>query len=77
VTFCHGLKLEAPDGCIKDMRRRDTELGKGWGQIVTPLVVETEDGIELSTICRQLKMKAPDGYKKNRPALSCPHFVYN
>jgi DNA-damage-inducible protein D len=23
--------------------------------------VKTEDGIELSTICRQLKMKAPDG----------------
>jgi DNA-damage-inducible protein D len=23
--------------------------------------VNTEDGLELSTICRQLKMKAPDG----------------
>lgn len=23
--------------------------------------VKTEDGLELSTICRQLKMKAPDG----------------
>jgi predicted NUDIX family phosphoesterase len=61
VTFCHRLKLESPDGCIKDMRRQDPEYGKGCGQIVPPLVVETEDEIELSTICRQLKMKAPDG----------------
>jgi prophage antirepressor-like protein len=34
-----------PDGYIKDMRRRDPELGKGWGQIATPLVVETDGGI--------------------------------
>jgi len=26
-----------PDGYIKDMRRRDEELSKGWGQIATPL----------------------------------------
>jgi hypothetical protein len=26
------------------MRRRDTELAKGWGQIATPLLVETEGG---------------------------------
>jgi DNA-damage-inducible protein D len=25
----------------KDMRRRDPELAKGWGQIVSPLSVET------------------------------------
>ena len=29
---------------IKKMRKRDVELGKGWGQIVTPLVIETEGG---------------------------------
>ena len=29
---------------IKKMRRRDTELSKGWGQIVTPLWLETEGG---------------------------------
>lgn len=28
-----------PDGYIKDMRRRDEELSKGWGQIATPLSV--------------------------------------
>ena len=28
--------------------------------------VKTEDGLELSTICRQLKMKAADGKKKAR-----------
>jgi DNA-damage-inducible protein D len=35
-----------PDGYIKDMRRRDKELAKGWGQIATPLRVETEGGIQ-------------------------------
>lgn len=33
-----------PDGYIKDMRRRDPELGKGWGQIATPLSIQTEGG---------------------------------
>ena len=30
-----------PSGYIKDMRRRDKELSKGWGQIATPLLIET------------------------------------
>lgn len=29
---------------IKKMRKRDEELGKGWGQIVTPLSVQTAGG---------------------------------
>jgi hypothetical protein len=29
---------------IKDMRRRDKELAKGWGQIATPLSMETSGG---------------------------------
>ncbi len=29
-----------PKGYIKDMRRRDLELKKGWGQIATPLVIK-------------------------------------
>ena len=33
-----------PSGYIKDMRRRDEELAKGWGQIATPLLVETSGG---------------------------------
>jgi hypothetical protein len=33
-----------PEGYLKDMRRRDPELAKGWGQIATPLAVETEGG---------------------------------
>lgn len=33
-----------PAGYIKDMRRRDPELSKGWGQIATPLSVETSGG---------------------------------
>ncbi len=33
-----------PTGYLKDMRRRDPELNKGWGQIATPLLVETAGG---------------------------------
>ncbi|HEY4514782.1 MAG TPA: Bro-N domain-containing protein [Candidatus Paceibacterota bacterium] len=33
-----------PEGYIKDMRRRDSELSTGWGQIATPLSVPTAGG---------------------------------
>lgn len=33
-----------PKGYIKDLRRRDEELSKGWGQIATPLPFETKGG---------------------------------
>lgn len=33
-----------PSGYLKDMRRRDEGLAKGWGQIATPLSVETAGG---------------------------------
>ena len=33
-------------GYIKDMRRRDPELSTGWGQIATPLTVETKGGVQ-------------------------------
>jgi prophage antirepressor-like protein len=33
-----------PGGYIKDMRRRDEELSKGWGQIATPLSIQTDGG---------------------------------
>jgi DNA-damage-inducible protein D len=33
-----------PSGYIKDMRRRDAELNKGWGQIATPLLIQTPGG---------------------------------
>ncbi len=35
-----------PDGYIKDMRRRDPELSKGWGQIATPLPVKIAGGVQ-------------------------------
>jgi DNA-damage-inducible protein D len=35
-----------PEGYVKDLRRRDKELAKGWGQIATPLRVETEGGAQ-------------------------------
>jgi len=33
-----------PEGYLKDMRRRDPELLKGWGQIATPLKISTSGG---------------------------------
>jgi prophage antirepressor-like protein len=33
-----------PQGYLKDMRRRDSELAKGWGQIATPLSIQTTGG---------------------------------
>src|SRR3989338_2124349 len=33
-----------PEGYIKDMRRRDSELSIGWGQIATPLSIPTAGG---------------------------------
>src|SRR5688572_10746195 len=35
-----------PAGYIKDMRSRDSELSKGWGQIATPLSIKTEGGMQ-------------------------------
>ena len=35
-----------PEGYVKDLRRRDKELAKGWGQIATPLKVETGGGAQ-------------------------------
>ena len=35
-----------PAGYIKDMRRRDPELSKGWGQIATPLPIQTAGGMQ-------------------------------
>jgi DNA-damage-inducible protein D len=34
-----------PTDYIKKVRKRDQELAKGWGQIVTPLKLQTADGI--------------------------------
>lgn len=35
-----------PKGYIKDMRRRDDEISKGWGQIATPLPIKTIGGTQ-------------------------------
>lgn len=37
---------QQPTGYIKDMRRRDPELSKGWGQIATPLSIQTGGGAQ-------------------------------
>ena len=31
-----------PEGYVKDLRRRDPELAKGWGQIATPLALRRQ-----------------------------------
>lgn len=36
-----------PSGYIKDMRRRDEFVNKGWGQIATPLSIETAGGKQI------------------------------
>lgn len=36
-----------PTDYIKKIRLRDKELAQGWGQIVTPLRIDTEGGIQL------------------------------
>ena len=33
-----------PSGYLKDMRRRDEGFAKGWGQIATPLLIDTSGG---------------------------------
>lgn len=33
-----------PSGYLKDMRRRDYSFNEGWGQIATPLLIETSGG---------------------------------
>ena len=43
-----------PKGYIKDMRRRDDVLSEGWGQIATPLKIETIGGMQ-STNCANVK----------------------
>jgi DNA-damage-inducible protein D len=35
-----------PEGYVKDLRRRDPELAKGWGQIATPLSAKTAGGAQ-------------------------------
>ena len=42
-----------PSGYLKDMRRRDSELSKGWGQIATPLSIETKEGGSIAMSARK------------------------
>ncbi|MFA7239868.1 MAG: BRO family protein [Sulfuricellaceae bacterium] len=36
-----------PAGYIKDLRKRDSSLAQGWGQIASPLRIETSGGVQL------------------------------
>ncbi len=33
-----------PSGYLRDLRRRDIEIEKGWGQIAHPLIINTAGG---------------------------------
>jgi len=35
-----------PSDYIKKMRKRDVQLSEGWGQIVTPLLIQTQGSME-------------------------------
>ena len=37
-----------PSDYIKKMRKRDEQLSEGWGQIVTPLSMDTAGGLVIS-----------------------------
>lgn len=45
-VICALTNSKDPKGYVKDMRRRDKELSKGWGQIATPLSIDTAGGIQ-------------------------------
>ena len=36
-----------PEGYLKDLRKRDNELAQGWGQIASPLRLDTAGGVQL------------------------------
>lgn len=50
-----------PEGYVKDLRRRDNELAKGWGQIATPLRIETEGGVQRCGCMRARSGRARHG----------------
>lgn len=58
-----------PQGYLKDMRRRDPEIEKGWGQIATPLPVPTtgeENGAADDRLNPPRREKASDMGKEFR-----------
>ena len=57
-----------PKDYIKKMKKRDPELSKGWGQIVTPLSVQTAGGCAAVYAWQQ-----PGGYCGN-PEREIPEF---
>lgn len=56
---------------IKKMRKRDAELAKGWGQIVTPLWLETSGGKQKASVLLTRVERLPGRREKTwneRPA---------
>jgi len=49
---------------IRKMRTRDIELGKGWGQFVTPLSVGTEGGPQTLN-CANTVARGTESLSKN------------
>ena len=65
---------------IKKMRKRDAELAKGWGQIVTPLWLETSGFRKASALLTRVERLQGRGEKtwNERPArrLSPPRTIW-
>ena len=60
-----------PSGYIKTMKRRDPILAKGWGQIVTPLSVQTAGGRQKMN-CATIKANSVTlSYLRLRLATTC------
>ena len=60
-----------PSGYIKTMKRRDPILAKGWGQIITPLSVQTAGGRQKMN-CATIKANSVTlSYLRLRLATTC------
>ena len=60
-----------PSGYIKTMKRRDPILAKGWGQLVTPLSVQTAGGRQKMN-CATIKANSVTlSYLRLRLATTC------
>ena len=72
--FCVADVVEAltdsanPTDYIKKMRKRDPELAKGWGQIVTPLSLHThEKGAKVEQVVIRTKTEYQHGLLLTKP----------
>ena len=61
-----------PQGYIKDMRRRDPELAKGWGQIATPFPSKPQAASRSSTAPTPRGFSVSFSSSHQQWSLKCP-----